>query len=318
MNLEVILSEDTASENTGGQWLGSNMSLNATTASTPGLVGIIDTGIASAHYIGVESSQANNSQFIWQGAETVRESMEVINSQETPLQIVEHGGEILQAELTIPMIQNTLRTEIMQRLLLLHKLDSLQSTESQALDLSNSGDGQDQVNEGSLQRQIRSSETPIQHQPPEFQEKRRAVFRCDQCGKTFSKNWGLTIHKRIHADVKPFKCTLCNYSGVQKIHLLQHYRTHTNERPYRCSICGSAYMSSTALNLHIRTKHTGRFSYACNHCAKAFDTPPQLKSHRKMCRKNSQPYSTIPKEYIPSWLKTNMDNGHSDQDRADL
>ena len=34
-------------------------------------------------------------------------------------------------------------------------------------------------------------------------------FECDVCKKSFKYKSRLTIHKRIHSEVKPYKCEMC-------------------------------------------------------------------------------------------------------------
>lgn len=297
--------EVTTSDSEAGQGSMLSMTTEAEAASTQQYMGTIDTGISAPTHVGVEVSQPiPQPPWTQQQADAVRESIDIIETHEPLLQLVEQGGEILQAEVTVPAIRDMLRTQIMQRLLLLHRLDSLYGSENQVLDLSNHVNMGQMVDMGAFSSQVASSVTPQSHQPTR-KEKVHCGFTCDQCGKVLSSKWALTCHKRIHLDVKPYACSLCPYRGTQKTHLIQHFRSHTNEKPYKCNICDNAYMSSTSLNHHIRYKHTGKKSMPCNHCGIAFDSLLELKSHRKMCRQNSRPYSTIHKDYIPSWVNTN-------------
>ena len=48
------------------------------------------------------------------------------------------------------------------------------------------------------------------------------------CGKTFSKSYNLTVHMRMHKEVRPrpFQCSLCDQTFRQKAHLQRHEKTH--------------------------------------------------------------------------------------------
>jgi hypothetical protein len=52
-------------------------------------------------------------------------------------------------------------------------------------------------------------------------------FFCFQiCGKVFTKTYNLTVHMRMHQDIRPFPCTVCEQTFRQKAHLQRHEATH--------------------------------------------------------------------------------------------
>jgi hypothetical protein len=82
-------------------------------------------------------------------------------------------------------------------------------------------------------------------------------YKCDDCGKGFSKSCLLQKHRKIHIDDKPYKCDVCekafNHSGSLKMHM----RMHTGEKPCICDVCGKAFVHTGNLQRHRRT-HTGK------------------------------------------------------------
>ena len=46
------------------------------------------------------------------------------------------------------------------------------------------------------------------------------------CGKQFTKTYNLTVHMRMHQDIRPFPCTICEQTFRQKAHLQRHEATH--------------------------------------------------------------------------------------------
>ena len=304
-----------ASKGTEGQGA---MSMMPTFEATTDLIGIIDTGCSPPAQIGVKFPQSTSSQPLWTQRDMtiVRESLQVLETHEPLLCLNERICEIQQPNVTIPIIQDKLRSQIMQRLLLLRKLDSLQNSELHVLDLSNSSNTQ------SGSTAARRCKVPLQG-PDQLlnseaqKEMDTSGFACDECGKVLSSKWGLTCHKRIHLDIKPYGCSLCEYKSTQKSHLIQHYRLHTGERPYKCPLCDNAFRGSASLNHHIKVIHTGRNSLPCIHCAEVFMDNTELRTHRTICRLNSYKYSTIPKTFVPLWLQTSTGNGVNDQEWAD-
>jgi huckebein len=56
-------------------------------------------------------------------------------------------------------------------------------------------------------------------------------FRCEQCGKSFTRNEELTRHKRIHSGLRPYACAVCAKRFGRKDHLKKHARTHQLRLP---------------------------------------------------------------------------------------
>ncbi|XP_062946337.1 zinc finger protein 677-like [Cynocephalus volans] len=119
---------------------------------------------------------------------------------------------------------------------------------------------------------------PTQYRSTHIREK---SYKCDDCGKAFSKNSNLTNHQRIHSGQKPYKCNECGKAFNQCRNLTRHQRVHTGEKPYKCNICGKVCSQNANLASHQRM-HTGEKPYKCNDCGKAFSQHSHLWGHERI------------------------------------
>ncbi|XP_005750056.1 zinc finger protein 85-like [Pundamilia nyererei] len=79
---------------------------------------------------------------------------------------------------------------------------------------------------------------------------------CDQCERTFATKSRLTVHKRIHADVKLYRCDECGTSFCRSSSLKRHRVIHSGLRPYTCEQCGKTFNQMSILERH-RLLHSG-------------------------------------------------------------
>ncbi|XP_063814299.1 oocyte zinc finger protein XlCOF7.1-like isoform X2 [Pseudophryne corroboree] len=105
-------------------------------------------------------------------------------------------------------------------------------------------------------------------------------FVCSICGKCFTSNSHLLIHLRLHAGEKPFACLECGKSFKSNSHLVTHQRIHRGEKPFLCMECGKSFNDKSNFGRHKRI-HTGEKPFMCNECGKGFNRKANLLIHER-------------------------------------
>lgn len=77
---------------------------------------------------------------------------------------------------------------------------------------------------------------------------------CHTCGKCFPNRNALTVHTRIHLDIRPHACVVCPKTFRTRILLTEHSHVHTGIKSFQCALCPRAFAKRDSLRIH-RKKH---------------------------------------------------------------
>ncbi|XP_027875965.1 zinc finger protein 37-like isoform X3 [Xiphophorus couchianus] len=105
-------------------------------------------------------------------------------------------------------------------------------------------------------------------------------FSCEICGKSFSLSYILKCHKTTHTGEKPFSCQSCGKSFSRIGNLKDHKRIHTGEKPFSCQSCGKSFCQMSILSRHKKI-HTGEKPFSCESCGKSFSLINYLNDHKR-------------------------------------
>ncbi|XP_042306288.1 zinc finger protein 287-like isoform X2 [Sceloporus undulatus] len=100
---------------------------------------------------------------------------------------------------------------------------------------------------------------------------------CSACGKTFTHNVPLSLHKRTHKREKLDICSQCQKDSVS---LQKCQKAKLVVKPYKCLECGKDFRDKTDLRRH-QIVHTGKKPYICSNCGEGFPTSKLLVKHQK-------------------------------------
>ena len=83
-------------------------------------------------------------------------------------------------------------------------------------------------------------------------------FNCSKqkCKWTFVNMWKLQRHENTHDNIL-LKCVYCPYTCVEDSSLTMHQRIHFNIRDYKCDYCDRAFKQQGELNKHFNSQHSG-------------------------------------------------------------
>lgn len=106
-------------------------------------------------------------------------------------------------------------------------------------------------------------------------------YRCEVCGKLFTRSRSLAEHQLIHTGERPFKCSMCDKTFTCSRYLMCHERRHTAARPFPCGQCSKSFADSAALACHERT-HSGEKPFMCSICGTDFSSSSALSRHKRI------------------------------------
>ncbi|XP_030052376.1 zinc finger protein 2 homolog [Microcaecilia unicolor] len=81
-------------------------------------------------------------------------------------------------------------------------------------------------------------------------QKSEEQYKCQQCEKSFSKQFHLTAHERTHRKEKTYQCSGCERSFHHKSGLVAHQRIHSGATPHQCTECQQSFSYKSALIVH--------------------------------------------------------------------
>lgn len=135
-------------------------------------------------------------------------------------------------------------------------------------------------------------------------------FKCELCGKLFTKPEVMKRHKRSHSIKKDFSCTFCDMSFHRRDCLTDHLRNHTGERPFQCTICNKKFTRGFVLLRHMRIHTDGEFK--CEVCHKSFDRKDTYNDHVRN-HTGEKPFKCrfCPKSFSRSFVLTKHEKNHA-------
>nr|CAI5857397.1 unnamed protein product [Callosobruchus analis] len=141
------------------------------------------------------------------------------------------------------------------------------------------------------------------------------TFYCDICGAVYDSIKRLALHKRKHADEKPYVCTVCSMrlnrnisdynsekTSVCKVCSMCGLKEHlptcrgsckepdavtSRSDLYECRFCTEVFKSRELRNKHISYSHRSR--YVCDNCGKPEFSINALRKHFQTCVKSDVP-----------------------------
>lgn len=111
--------------------------------------------------------------------------------------------------------------------------------------------------------------------------KKKAVFMCTFCNKSFFRYCHLVIHIRLHTMEKPHICRYpdCGASFSRTTTLNDHHRIHTGNKTFYGNICGKQFRELFELKLHGLVIQERKPKLKCVLCSKSFLGEGSLRAH---------------------------------------
>lgn len=108
-------------------------------------------------------------------------------------------------------------------------------------------------------------------------------FICHVCSKTFSQNYILMKHMKIHDDIV-YNCSFCPASFAYPDGLKRHEKIHDPNHltKYQCDRCSNSYAEMKSLKNHILAIHMQKSrerKFECVHCSYKSQTAGNLRKH---------------------------------------
>lgn len=106
---------------------------------------------------------------------------------------------------------------------------------------------------------------------------------CPICRKVFDGPWKLKIHLRTHEKKETFQCLICNtifkFYGSLGIHVDNFHKFEKQKATCTCDLCGMDYYSTTRLDSHMKSDHSGVYKCFYQSCSSRFENVGALRRH---------------------------------------
>ncbi len=114
--------------------------------------------------------------------------------------------------------------------------------------------------------------------------KRKAFYKCPQCGKILKGKYVLKLHiQTVHDKIKKFKCQHCDRTFANSTGRACHVESihGGGVRQFKCEAngCSKAFKFKSQLKLHTANVHERVKKYQCHKCEKIFVRPTTLQNH---------------------------------------
>jgi hypothetical protein len=140
------------------------------------------------------------------------------------------------------------------------------------------------------------------------------TFECEVCHKILARQDYLTIHMRIHNNIKNYSCTMCDMNFVDATSLNKHMKIHLNILDCICTYegCGAKFYKSDQLVNHIRRYHTLERPYKCDieDCDNSYVCSSDLNNHINTVHIQNPEFlqrQKIQENEVKTLLKTHFD-----------
>ena len=150
---------------------------------------------------------------------------------------------------------------------------------------------------------------------------KRPILPCDICGKEFSENRYLRIHKlTVHEGKKrkrePQDCELCGQKLASMKGLHEHIKRRHGGLQYPCELCENSYSTQKGLLEHKERVHEEQpkssDDFSCDICMKDFYDRTKLRKHKKSVHESEpQTCDLCSKTFTSSsYLRSHKKNVH--------
>lgn len=68
-------------------------------------------------------------------------------------------------------------------------------------------------------KQMHGQDTPAPKIVKKEKEAKQEIYKCETCGKEFTKRYKYKEHLAVHSDVRPFLCGQCGQAFKNKVNL---------------------------------------------------------------------------------------------------